>query len=69
MHSLVVYVNKIWNGKIYNKNGEIECEIKDGKGYIKEYDYFILGFKGEYLNVERNGKGIQYYKENLKENI
>ena len=24
--------NKIWNGKIYNKDGEIECEIKDGKG-------------------------------------
>ena len=30
----------------------------------KEYDYFAgyLVYEGEYLNGERNGKGIQYYQ-------
>ena len=33
------YLNgKRWNGKGYNKNGEIKFVINDGKGYIKEYD-------------------------------
>ncbi len=32
------YLNgKMWNGKGYNKLGEIDFEIKDGKGLIKEY--------------------------------
>ena len=39
----------------------MEFEIKDGKGYIKEYNCFDeLIFEGEYLNGERNGKGITY---------
>ena len=28
---------KIWNGKGYNKKDNIEYEIKNGKGYFKEY--------------------------------
>jgi len=28
---------KKWNGKGYNKDKEVEYEIKDGNGYIKEY--------------------------------
>ena len=53
---------KIWNGKEYNKAGNIEFEIKNGKGFIKEYNYYgKLGFEGEYLNGKRNGKGKEYW--------
>ena len=56
------YLNgKIWNGKGYNINGNIEFEIKEGKGYIKEFDYNgELIFEGEYLNGLRNGKGKEF---------
>jgi len=42
----------------------MEFEIKEGKGNIKEYDYFegILVFEGEYLNGDKNGKGKEYYE-------
>ena len=46
------YLNgKKWNVKGYNEKGEITCEIKEGKGLVKEY-YFNgeLKFEGEYLN-------------------
>ena len=58
------YLNgKKWNGKGYNSNRNIEFEIKDGKGIIKEYDLYSdkLKFEGKYLNGERNGKGKEYY--------
>ena len=53
---------KIWNGKIYNYNGESEFEIKNGAGNIKEYyDNNKLAFEGEYLNGNRwNGKLYNY---------
>ena len=36
-------------------------KIKNGSGYIKEYDSEgVLKFEGEYLNGERNGKGKEY---------
>ena len=58
------YLNgKKWNGKGYNKYGEIDFEIKNGNGKIKEYydnDWNKLKFEGEYLNGERNGKGKEY---------
>ena len=46
----------------------MEFEIKDGKGYIKEYNNNdILIFEGEYLNGKRNGKGkkCDYYNGKL----
>jgi len=45
---------KRWNGKGYNKNGNIEFEIKDGNGKGKEYNSNNgkLIFEGEYLNGE-----------------
>ena len=60
------YLNgKRWNGKGYNKNGNIEFEgeylngKRNGKG--KEYDWDgKLKFEGEYLNGERNGNGKEY---------
>ena len=49
---------KRWNGKLYDFKGNEEYEIKNGNGYLKEYDYSSrLIFEGEYLNGERNGKG------------
>ena len=66
------YLNgKLWNGKGYDNKGNLEYEIKNGKGHIKEYfdddeDDKLL-FEGEYLNGERNGKGKEYYDNgNLK---
>ena len=39
----------------------MEFEIKDGKGYIKEYNFNTLEFEGEYLNGKRwNGKQYEY---------
>ena len=57
--------NKIWNGKGYDYNGKCIYEIKDGKGYIKEY------WKGKLSFGVKNGKGkyismVNYF---LKENI
>ena len=45
----------------------MKFEIKDGKGNIKEYDYFDgrIEFEGEYLNGERSGKGKEYGECNL----
>ena len=52
---------KIWNGKGYNMNSNIDFEIKRGKGYMKEYDYEgKIKFEGEYVNGERHGEGKEY---------
>jgi len=52
-----------WNGKGYDKIGNIEFEINNGTGKGKEYDkYDLLKFEGEYENGKRNGKGEEYYK-------
>ena len=53
------YLNDLkWNGKGYDKSGNIIYELKGGKGLIKEYNYRdSLIFEGEYLNGKRNGKG------------
>ena len=41
---------------------EILNELKEGKGFVKEYDDYNcrIKFEGEYLNGERNGKGKEY---------
>ena len=38
----------------------IYYEIKDGKGFMIDYDNEDCIFEGEYLNGERNGKGKEY---------
>ena len=44
------------------KQGNLDYEISDGKGFIKQYDNNDkLEYEGEYLNGERNGKGKEYY--------
>ena len=59
---LQAYLNgKRWNGKGFDVNNNLIYELKDGKGYIKEYDsHGELKFEGEYLNGKRNGKGKEY---------
>ena len=54
------YLNGLkWNGKVYNPFKKNFSELKDGKGFIKEY-YRILKFEHEDINGERNGKGKEY---------
>jgi len=62
------YLNgKWWNGKGYDQNENVSFEIKDGKGFIKEYEPIggELKFEGEYINGERNGKGKEYSYDKL----
>ena len=65
------YLNdKRWTGKGYDENKNIIFELKDGKGYVKEYEegwcnssYLI--YEGNYLNGERHGKGKEYVLNHL----
>ena len=52
--------NKEYNGKKYHKFYNLIYELKEGKGFIKEYENGYLIFEGEYLNGEKNGKGKEY---------
>ena len=58
--------NNKWNGKGYDKNGEIIYEIHNGNGEIKEFNMFgDLIFEGECKNGEINGKGKEYHDEKI----
>ena len=48
------------NDKGYDIKGILIYELKNGKGYVKEYEYDKLSFEGECLNGERNCKGKEY---------
>ena len=59
---------KKWNGKGYDKNGNIIFEINNGKGHIKLYYYnkdnrdkLNLCFECDYLNGEKNGIYKEYF--------
>ena len=55
-----------WNGKGYTYYGIKLYEIKNGNGYIREYNLDgSLLFKGNYLNGERNGGGKEYSQGKL----
>ena len=59
--------DKKWSGKGYDPMNNIIYEVRNGKGLIKEYYYYMpkdakLQFEGEYLYGEKNGKGNEYYK-------
>jgi hypothetical protein len=59
-----IYLNdKKWEGKGYDLSNNIIYELKNGKGYIKEYNFNNnkIEFEGEYLNGEKNGKAKEYY--------
>ena len=54
---------KKWNGKGYDLENNVVYELKEGKGFIKEYYYNgNLKYEGEYLN----GKGKEYEYNKLK---
>ena len=60
MECLYLYGKK-WDAKIYDKNNKITGEIKDGKGFIQEFDdNKELIFEGNYLNGEINGMCKKY---------
>ena len=61
------YLNgKKWNGKGYDRKGNLIYELKNGDGYVKKYYYAhifhkdVLIYEGEYKNGEKNGKGKEY---------
>ena len=57
------YLNDLrWNGKGYDSLGNVVYELKNGKGFVKEYNSqkYTLNFEGEYINGKRNGKGKEY---------
>ena len=55
-----------WNGIGYDLDGKIIYELKNGRGYIKELDNDgNLIYEGKYLNGKRNGKGKEYYENNI----
>ena len=56
----LIFEGEFLNGKKWNGKGYDIYELKNGKGYAKEYKYGKLSFEGEYLNRERNGKGKEY---------
>ena len=65
------YFYKIWkfNGKGYDKYGNIIYVLINGNGKVKNYwsDDCNLKFEGEYLNDKKNGKGKEYdYNGKLK---
>ena len=55
---------KRWNGIGKDGKNDIAYKLNNGKGNVKEYKYeydtIELIYEGEYLNGERNGKGIEY---------
>ena len=59
---------KRWDGYGYDPRYcySYDYQLKNGKGYVKEYhDYDVYKkYEGEYLNGERNGKGKEYGFEN-----
>ena len=57
-----LYYNK-YNGKGYDKNGNISYEIRNGFGIVKEYYYDTekIYFEGEYKDGIRNGNGKTFY--------
>ena len=57
-----IEMEKSWNGKGYDIKGNSINELKNGQGYVKEYEYEKLVFEDEYLNGERNGKGKEHHQ-------
>ena len=50
-----------WNGEAYDEDGNFVYELKDGKGFVKEYIYGEdVKFEGEYLNGRKYAKGKLY---------
>ena len=59
------YINgNRYNGKGYNEFNNIIYELKQGRGFLKEFNFDNkLIFEGEYLYGQKNGKGKEYYND------
>ena len=58
---------KKWDGIGYSDSGKEMYILKNGSGYVKEYnDFGTLIFEGEYLNSKENGKGKEYNSKHGK---
>jgi len=59
---------KRWDGYGYNPSCKYsyDYQLKEGKGYVREYHYYDVHkkYEGEYLNGERNRKGKDYKCDN-----
>ena len=61
----LIFEGEYINGKKWNGKGMLsKYELKNGKGFMIEYDKVfnicIIKFEGEYLNGKRNGRGKEY---------
>ena len=56
-----IFYGKEWNGKRYDGLKNVIYELKNGKGFVKEYSKGRLTFEGQYLYGKRNGKGKEYF--------
>ena len=56
------YLNgKKWNGHVINTKSKKIYAIRDGKGFVMEFEYFgYFEYVGEYINGERNGNAKSY---------
>ena len=55
---------KRWDGNGYDNSGQLLYQLKNGCGYVKEYnDEGILIFEGKYINGVRFGEGKEYNEE------
>ena len=55
------FYGRRWNCKLYDRKDNNNYELKNGKGFVKEYNNINeLEFEGKCLNGLRNGKGKQY---------
>ena len=53
--------DKRWNGKGYDRNNNISYELKNGQGYVKDFNSNEnIIFEGELINGEKNGKAKEY---------
>ena len=60
--------NKKWNGRGYDKNGNVVYVLHNGNGICREYnENGELAFEGEYINGKRkrNGTGKEYLNGKL----
>ena len=55
-------LDKKWNGEGFYKNGNVNYEVNNGNGKVKEYDNYngTLIFDGEYENGNKS-RGKEYY--------
>ena len=51
-----------WNGKGYDKDGNVIYELKYGTGKIKKYSATHLQFEGEYIDGIINGHVKDYFE-------